>query len=213
MRHRAYQARRFGQAAIPPLAGLAVVLLVAGCAADLAPGPAESPRASVDVNRCPPPVLEVPSDETGGGATANLVDIPESEVEPVIAPRTGLVISQTALVSAGLGGIITAGRHTLVISPGALKKDTEITVVDVTGAVGYVECELYPEGLRFKEDVTLVSVTSDLRSPADLTTYWIYKVNEKKLARDLGGVESIGGVGVLVHLEHFSTYRIGKAGW
>lgn len=202
-------------AAIPSLAGISLILLVAGCAADLEPDPADSPRAPLETEWVAPPTLEIPSDGTLGGATASLIDVPESTVESLAAPITGISISQTALVSATLGGVVTAGRHTVVLAPGALKKDTEITVVDVTGVVGRVECELYPEGLKFrnKKDVTLVSVTSDLRSPAGLTTYYVYSSGGRKMARDLDGVEAIGGVGVLVHLEHFSTYRIGKAGW
>lgn len=135
-------------------------------------------------------------------------------VTPVAAPSTGNVVSTTRQVSALLGGTLNAGRHTLVIPPGALNKDTIITLRDVTGDRGRVECEALPEGLKFRIPATLFTRFSDLKLPQGYTMYWV--VDEGTNSEEwipVGGEISAGNIGISALLYHFSNYAPGKTGW
>ena len=139
---------------------------------------------------------------------------PASPVAPVSAPATGQVISKSKRISALLGGTITAGRHTLVIPPAALRKDTLITLRDVTGVMGRVECEALPEGLEFRLPATLIPRFSDLTPPQGYAMYCV--VNEGTDSEQwvyVGSQISVGNLGISALLHHFSKYAPGKAGW
>ena len=141
--------------------------------------------------------------------------VPEAAIAVIPVPVTGAVYTTTRRISAASGGFVSAGRHTVFFAAGALKHDTDITVTDVSNQVGHVEVELYPEGLAFKADVALWTRTWDVTSVTGWHIYWITTdADGTKKGEDQGGeAYSIGGLGILAHLEHFSIYRPGKAGW
>jgi hypothetical protein len=159
---------------------------------------------------------------SAGGEGAGLESAPTLEsgslqpadVDVVEAPITGQVIERQKRISALLGGTITAGRHTLVFPPGALRRDTVITLRDLTGVKGRVECEALPHGIQFRLPVLLTTRFSDLALVRAHTMYWI--VDEDTPDEEwvpVGGVVSIGNLGLSVNLSHFSKYAPGKAGW
>lgn len=141
--------------------------------------------------------------------------VPEAAITVIPVPVTGVIYTTTKRISAATGGFVNAGRHTVFFAAGALKRDTDITVTDVSNRVGHVEVELYPEGLAFRADVTLWTRTWDVSHVTDWHIYWITTdAGGNKKGEDQGGeAYSIGGLGILAHLQHFSIYRPGKAGW
>jgi hypothetical protein len=135
-------------------------------------------------------------------------------VQPVSAPVTGTVVTSSRKVSALLGGVVSAGRHTLVIPPGALTRDTIITLRDVTGVMGRVECEALPSGLQFRLPVLMVTRFADLKPPAGHALYWV--LNEGTASEKwvlVGGQVTAGNLGISAQLTHFSRYCPGKNGW
>jgi len=123
------------------------------------------------------------------------------------------IVSQV-FITAKAGGVVTAGRHRLTIPPGALKSDTTIMLRDVTGTIGFVACEAYPEGLEFLKPALLESSFRDLKSPAGFTIYWIANPgmpDEEWVDMQAGLSCDAQGLGIWLH--HFSTYAPGKAGW
>jgi hypothetical protein len=153
-----------------------------------------------------------------GGRTddlnGSLSSLATSSVISVSAPKTGQVITTSKKVSRLLGGTLTAGRHTLVIPPGALSKDTIITLKDVTGVMGRVECEALPEGLKFRLPATLITRFSDLTMVDGHAIYCV--VNEGTASEQwvyVGSQVIVGNLGVSALLQHFSRYAPGKAGW
>jgi len=123
-------------------------------------------------------------------------------------------IIATKLVLAAEGGFIKAGRHQLLIPPGALAKDTEITLKDMTGVFGYVACEALPEGLVFLNPVTLETTFGDLKNPEAYTTYWVANPGRPDEAWiNMKTSLTADGTGLSTQLEHFSIYVPGKAGW
>ncbi len=103
---------------------------------------------------------------------------------------------------------------TLWFSAGALDKDTEIKAVDVSAVRGYPCVELYPEGIQFKNPVTLKTRVPAGTRPSECRMWWWG--DDKSGAHswiDIGGTVSADGRWITVQLEHFSTYAPGKAGW
>jgi hypothetical protein len=128
--------------------------------------------------------------------------------------KTGIEFVGQALIRAAIGGVITTGRHTLIIPPGALTNDVVITLKDVSGTKGYVCCEALPEGLKFQKAVDLITDICDLEDPLGYTVYWVMspgQLNEAWI--DVHGRLTLNGQGLVVPLHHFSTYAPGKAGW
>ena len=141
-------------------------------------------------------------------------DMTATSVDVVSAPVTGKVVEKRVRISALLGGTISAGRHTLVIPPLALSRDTWITLRDVTGVMGRVECEALPEGLQFKLPATLITRFSDLELPHGHAIYWIVRegtADEQWVC--VGGQLTVANLGISTPLFHFSSYAPGKAGW
>jgi hypothetical protein len=139
-----------------------------------------------------------------------LVTIPDTLTPHSIGPSNP---EAKAKISASRGGKLNCGRFELVFAPGALLKDTEIRMVDLTNAAGHVECRLYPDGLVFFNTVTLEADFSDLASPAGYTMYWRLPTPMGEIWTDVGGKVTDDGRGIITRLEHFSDYAPGKAGW
>lgn len=116
---------------------------------------------------------------------------------------------KTVYVSAAWGGRVACGRYKVVIPPGALANDMNITVRDL--GTGYVMCELLPHGTRFLRPVLLQMDLSDLELGlfSDWTIFW-YNDNygrwEDQHALYFAGTAS-------VYLWHFSDYAAGRGGW
>lgn len=116
-------------------------------------------------------------------------------------------------IIASQGGVVTAGRHTVIIPPGALYQDTTITVEDSSDD-GIVGCELQPHGILFRNPVTLVTCFSDLADPAGYTMFWdSTSPTGVDVWMNVGGEVTPDSSGIQVQLGHFSRYAPGKAGW
>jgi hypothetical protein len=126
---------------------------------------------------------------------------------------SGEDVRKSVLISALKGGSFNAGRHRLTFPPGALLRDTQITIVDVTNRVGFVECELYPEGIVFLKPVTLETQFSDITDPAGYSMYWLADDSPVNVWMNVGGKLTSDGKGIVVTLHHFSDYAPGKTGW
>jgi hypothetical protein len=155
----------------------------------------------------------------GGPASAPLihsvpefVQVPPGQLEALTEgsnePQGSVVIS------AQRGGHLTVGRFELDFAPGALLNDTEITMTDVTNRVGFVQCQLEPEGTVFHARVTLNADFSDLVSPTTYTMYWHVPSDDSgEVWLNVGGTPTGDGRGIITQLQHFSDYAPGKAGW
>ena len=110
--------------------------------------------------------------------------------------------------------MVTAGRHTVIIPPGALYQDTTIQVEDESDD-GVVRCELKPHGINFRNPVTLVTRFSDLDNPAGYTMFWdaASPMSAVDIWVEVGGQVTPDRLGIQVQLNHFSAYAPGKAGW
>lgn len=186
-----------------PAGGRRGLLLTAAAALTLAlAGCGDGPRAisgpPVDTN---PATIPAPVDQAPAGRPT-----PQGGVDQV-----------TQRISALTGGRIVCGRHTLFFSPGALARDTDITLIDATRKNGFVSAEVYPEGLHFTRRVTLQTNFADLADPAGYNMYWLVKKANTVIFINIGGQVSADHRGIIAVLEHFSTYApaklLGKAGW
>ena len=110
--------------------------------------------------------------------------------------------------------MITAGRHTVVIPPGALYANTTIRVEDESD-VGFIKCELRPHGITFRTPVTLITQFSDVTDPSGYVMFWdaVSPITGADVWVNVGGQETPDHTGIQVQLGHFSEYAPGKAGW
>lgn len=166
----------------------------------------------------------LPGAPTAAGPPVTLTGATTLEpAEPVTEnPRPGLVpvvvsldaVSSTVLIKAAQGGVVTAGRHRLIVPPGALKVDTEITLRDISSDNGYVTCEALPEGLQFQAPAWLETRFGDVIDPHGFTIYWVADPGTPaETWIELPARYTSDGQGLAVRLNHFSTYAPGKAGW
>jgi hypothetical protein len=116
---------------------------------------------------------------------------------------------ETELIQADHGGMVSYDRFTLRFPKGALTDDTYITIRNPGD--GYLDCELEPHGIQFLQPVQLEMDLSGLHfSPfTDWTVYWYNDANDTW--ENQGG--QFNWDRVTVDLHHFSTYRLGRAGW
>lgn len=135
----------------------------------------------------------------------------------VAFPITNTVETDHAVIGPK-GGTVKAGNFELEIPEGALEGPVSITVTDLSGMTGRVECELLPHGLQFKTPVELAVKLPEEVKVEFLTLFWV--VNEG-LPTEIWApmptrVESRGGR-IVAELTHFSRYAPGqadgKAGW
>ena len=79
------------------------------------------------------------------------------------------------VIKAKDGGTLTLNRHTIVIPPGALERDTRISIAQPMP--GYVLGDFGPDGIHFNKPVELSMTYQflDLRGIAEdrLTIYWL----------------------------------------
>lgn len=114
---------------------------------------------------------------------------------------------RTQWITVAQGGWFWSGRFAIVVPAGAMPADGYLTVRDTSGA--FVECELTPHGISFLQPVELYTYLSGTQYEPyeDWTTWWH---NEAADAwEDQGG--SFDGDWIHSYLDHFSTYRPGRA--
>lgn len=120
------------------------------------------------------------------------------------------VFSMGFPIDGDCGGIIPFGRYILTFPPGAFKGTKTITVE--SDNAGFVECRLYPEGLKFKQPVRLSMLLAFTNGDAATTTiYWYDPVAGSWV--DMMGTYDPLTHSVTTTLQHFSIYRAGRAGW
>jgi len=112
------------------------------------------------------------------------------------------------LIRAEEGGKVCLDRHTVIIPPGALKYDTEISISEPDPE--YVLADFGPDGLRFSKPVQLTMRYGNLDlhevSEDDLTIYWYNPRNKRWI--DLNGQVDKNGQSVRVWTDHFSRYAL-----
>ncbi|MFQ5906874.1 MAG: hypothetical protein ACE5JA_09940 [bacterium] len=112
------------------------------------------------------------------------------------------------LVRADEGGKVSLNRHTVIIPPGALKNDTEISISEPDP--GYVLADFGPEELRFSRPVELAICYRELDlgdvSEDALTIYWYNSRNKRWV--DLNGNVDKSGQIVRAWTDHFSRYAL-----
>jgi hypothetical protein len=114
-------------------------------------------------------------------------------------------------IDGALGGVVSNDRITLVIPPGAFAGSRVISL-DVQNANGFIECHLFPEGLKFDRPVVLsMSLLNTTGDQQGSTIYW-YDPDTGTWV-DMQGSYLAPAHGVVASLQHFSTYRAGRAGW
>jgi hypothetical protein len=120
--------------AVRLLAVLLLVLLVAPSCGEPPSAPATPSAPAV-----PPPDASLIGDLIAPTGLLTCSDLPYASSTQTIGP---------------LGGVISAGPHTLVIPPGALQRPTEITMTAPTGR-GVNSVRFQPEGLQFDTPAAL----------------------------------------------------------
>jgi hypothetical protein len=116
-------------------------------------------------------------------------------------------------IDGAVGGVVSLGRCTLTLPPGAFEGTQTITME--CDDAGGLECRLYPEGLQFSQPVQLTMLL--LGAPIDgpgATIYWWDPMAGSWV--DMMGTYNPKGHTVTADLHHFSTYSPGKggrAGW
>jgi len=177
-------------------AAILLVLLGVSCADETAqpPGP-----ASPDFVRITSP--EPPNQELGtGGQSSNRMHgiLGDTEV--------------SVWVKASVGGVVALGRYALVIAPGALPRDTMITLRSQEQG-GTVGCELLPQGLVFNTPAYLFMALNGTDFDADdpITIYWYNEAAD--IWVDTHGTFIPDELLVFTKLAHFSQYQAGRAGW
>jgi hypothetical protein len=113
-------------------------------------------------------------------------------------------------INGAVGGRLDFGRYVLTFPPKCFKGTVTIRIE--TDNTGYVDCRLYPEGMKFDNSVTLsMSLTGTTQDAAGSTIYWYDPVTGTWV--DMKGVYDASTHNVTVGLKHFSQYRGGRAGW
>jgi hypothetical protein len=105
------------------------------------------------------------------------------------------------VISAEAGGVISNGYYSVYFAPGALEKDTEISIEmpDFPKAV----VKLGPHGIRFQQAVIL-SLSKEMMDAVGGSFKVLWYNEETGLWQDIGGYSEGGAV--KAKLEHFSEY-------
>ena len=103
------------------------------------------------------------------------------------------------------GGTINVGSHTLVIPPGALKKNTKITAEQMPGRTNSIRFS--PEGLQFQ---TSSSLTMSYKNclVVLLQKKIVYTDENLKILEVLRSLDLFGKRTVTAPIDHFSRYAI-----
>ncbi len=185
------------------LVGASFLLAAGGCGTDRGAAPG-SPVLSSDEGIW---VRDLASGGVGPLAQGDLT--PTGGRTPGSA--SGSIAPSATTINGAVGGVVSNSRITLVFPPGAFAGSQTISL-DVKNACGYVECHLFPEGLKFDQPVqlsmSLLNTTGDLQST---TIYWHDPATDTWV--DMLGAYDPLTRRVVAKLHHFSDYRAGRAGW
>ena len=184
----------------PLLIGALAVGLVAGCSQmPTAPAPVQSPATQVTAS-------------PGGNAAE-----PSSLLGGVVSVVDGLLklVFRLLSIDGSIGGSLTNGRWTVDVPPGAIDGTASVGI-GVTDA-GSSSCELQILPItknRFSVPVRL-SVSCPNVSSAELQNYVIllYNPQTRTWAPVAGSKVDLASKTVSAPLQHFSTYKVGRAGW
>jgi len=189
------------------LAAFAVAAL-SGCGREGSTGSAGSLTApSVDTQGMPQ--FADAGDGSAGSGDPSTQWVPINDQEPaavtgVNATVTGEVLEVSQLIPKS-GGSITVGRHTLKILPNTFKNDTMITLRDLTGMTGRVECEILPADLALSKAPHLTSNFADLMSVAGCAMFEISSDGGSETWQSVGGAPVANGVKASIpHFGHFA---------
>lgn len=120
---------------------------------------------------------------------------------------------QGLTIQPAVGGKLEAGRYSMTVPPYALNT-VAVYTMEFTEP-GIVEVQLGPHGAVFNEgrsvrlDIDLHG--TDVGPDDDITLYWLDESTGQWV--DVGGVWTPQTMTLKAELDHFSTYRPGRAGW
>jgi len=181
------------------LAGIlvaSVALLLPGCSSERSRNELSSPAPSSDEQFYR--VLEPAGDVAPQARSARAVEVLEE------------IGTKVEFFQGQKGGVIHLGRLTLTVPPGALRGPQNIRM-DVLGN-GYVETNLFPEGLTFETPALLeMNLRGTDFDGGDATIYWYDPAAGAWI--DLHGTYDPKTHKVSAEIPHFSSYRSGRAGW
>lgn len=141
-------------------------------------------------------------------AAGALATLPGCSSDPA-APAAAAPTKTTVKISAAQGGTVAdpQGRGSLVIPPGALAADVEISL-EVAAASGDAKSEVFtfgPDGLKFTKPATLSVKAGALAAPEGMTA--VLAVQENGKWTPLAGSKVEGGTAT-GQVEHFSSFAI-----
>lgn len=140
------------------------------------------------------------------------------EIRTIPAPSSAVVLESAALVLPGQATKIACGAFSLELPLGALSLPLTLTLRDVSGPNGRLQCELLPHGIQF---LIPVKLTVTIPEGYDPTRFLVFYVQNEGSPEEswLPQVTRVGedGRSIVAWLNHFSTYAPGsldgKAGW
>jgi len=118
---------------------------------------------------------------------------------------TGEVLEVSQLVPR-MGGTLTVGRFSFRILPNSLSQPTMVTLRDLSGVSGRVECEVLPADLAISKNAHVTSFFSDLMPAGGCAIFEVQNSGTPSEAwTSLGGTLSGGGLKANVnHAGHFA---------
>ena len=120
------------------------------------------------------------------------------------AMRSSMV---SMVISAEKGGVISNGYYSVCFAPGALEKDTEISIEMPEFPKAIVK--LGPHGIQFKEAVVL-SLSKEMMEAAGGSFNVLWYNEQTGLWESIGGYMEDGAV--KAQLKHFSEYGVYDGG-
>ena len=195
------------------LVALALGLILAGCGSDGTMAPSPAPAHNTDAAVTSPAGTGDAYDMIGDeelGLDDPIKDEPGGGNE--IPPALGSEEAQYE-VDPLLGGTYSAGRIVVEIPADAINEEITLRIHDYTIGNMAVSGELWPHGYEFNEPVTLTfslagTVAEDWD---DATIFWFDEEINQWI--DIGGTRDLEANTIWVHLDHFSSYGVGRVGW
>lgn len=145
-----------------------------------------------------------------GAVAPSLAESGDAAGSSIPVPR---VLSHVWTVAGDLGGTLHYGRWTILVPAGAFSGSGTVTLTVSERNVYLCDLNIQPANLNgFRHPVQLVFSTQGLPvDPSTMTIYWYDSVAKQWV--DVHGTGDSRRLVVTVNLQHFSTYRAGKAGW
>lgn len=103
------------------------------------------------------------------------------------------------------GGRLNVGPHTLVIPPGVLRSQTQLSAHAVRG--NHVRVEFSPSGLQFTQPATL-TLNYSVCKPAGKSVQVVYLKNDDKITETEPSKDYPQYKRVEASIRHFSSYAV-----